>query len=39
MAARRRYFEIRRGRSGQFRFVLVASNGQIVALSENYATK
>ena len=36
MAAR---FEIRRKRGGQFHFVLIAGNGQVVATSENYTTK
>jgi uncharacterized protein len=36
MAAR---FEIRRKRGGQFHFVLVARNGQVVATSETYTTK
>jgi hypothetical protein len=32
-------FEIRRGRTGAFRFVLIASNGEVLATSENYTTK
>ena len=30
---------IKKGRTGQFRFSLVGRNGQIVAISETYATK
>jgi uncharacterized protein YegP (UPF0339 family) len=36
MAAR---FEIRKRRGGQFYFVAIGGNNQIVATSENYATK
>ncbi len=32
-------FEIKKSSSGQFRFNLVASNGQVVATSESYARK
>ncbi len=32
-------FEIKKSSTGQFRFNLVASNGQIVATSESYARK
>jgi uncharacterized protein len=32
-------FEIRRKRNGQFHFVLISGNGQIVATSETYTTK
>jgi len=36
MAAR---FEIRKRRGGQFHFVLIGGNNQVVATSENYTTK
>jgi uncharacterized protein len=32
-------FEIKKSSTGQFRFNLVASNGQVVATSETYARK
>src|SRR5215212_9157732 len=32
-------FEIRRKRGGQFHFVLIGGNGQVVATSETYTTK
>jgi uncharacterized protein YegP (UPF0339 family) len=32
-------FEIKKSSTGQFRFNLVASNGQVVATSESYARK
>jgi hypothetical protein len=32
-------FEIRRGRSGKWRFNLIAANGEIVAASQAYTTK
>ena len=32
-------FKIKRTRNGQFRFVLVASNGEKIAQSETYTTK
>jgi uncharacterized protein YegP (UPF0339 family) len=32
-------FEIRKGRTGAFRFVLIAKNGEVLATSENYTTK
>ena len=32
-------FEIKKSSAGQFRFNLVASNGQVVATSESYARK
>jgi uncharacterized protein YegP (UPF0339 family) len=32
-------FEIRRGRTGAFRFVLIATNGEPLATSEHYKTK
>ena len=32
-------FEIERAENGQFYFVLKASNGQVVAVSEQYTTK
>jgi uncharacterized protein YegP (UPF0339 family) len=37
MAAAR--FEIRKGTTGKFRFLLIATNGQVVATSESYETK
>ena len=32
-------FEIRKGTTGKYRFVLVASNGEAVATSEAYETR
>jgi uncharacterized protein YegP (UPF0339 family) len=32
-------FVIRKNKSGQYSFVLKAGNGEIIAMSENYATK
>jgi uncharacterized protein YegP (UPF0339 family) len=32
-------FEIKKSSTGQFRFNLVASNGQVVATSESYSRK
>lgn len=32
-------FEIRRGRTGAFRFVLIAANGEPLATSEHYKSK
>ena len=32
-------FEVKKSSNGQFRFNLIASNGQIVATSESYAAK
>jgi uncharacterized protein YegP (UPF0339 family) len=32
-------FVVKRGSNGQFRFTLVASNGQVVATSESYQRK
>jgi uncharacterized protein YegP (UPF0339 family) len=32
-------FKIKRTRNGQFRFVLVAANGEKIAQSETYTTK
>ena len=32
-------FVVKKGNSGKFHFNLVASNGQVIASSENYETK
>lgn len=37
--AKQARFEIRKGRTGLFRFVLIAANGEPLATSEHYATK
>ena len=32
-------FEVRRGRTGLWRFVLIAHNGEIIATSQHYKTR
>ncbi len=39
MAEREAYYEIRKEKDGDFYFVLIASNGEPVAKSEDYPTK
>lgn len=37
--AKQARFEIRKGRTGLFRFVLIAANGEPIATSEHYTNK